>query len=111
MQINSNKKYNQIPVKLNSVEIKFDLPCVRSIRHQSNLCKTWFTLIAVVRWLHFRMDCITSLFLTVVTAIAVMTSQHAGEKTCVGLVVGNCMQLKWTNDMGGTTIVTSSRKF
>ena len=33
----------------------------------------------MVRWLHFRMDCITSLFLTVVTAIAVMTSQHAGE--------------------------------
>ena len=36
------------------------------------------------------MDCIKSLFLTVVTAIAVMTSQHAGEKRYVGLVVGSC---------------------
>ena len=55
------------------------LICVPFIRHQDNLTKTWFVSIGVVRWLHFRMDCITSLFLTVVTAIAVMTSQHAGE--------------------------------
>ncbi|XP_078376964.1 ATP-binding cassette sub-family C member 4-like [Oculina patagonica] len=59
-------------------------------RHQDNLAKTWFVSIAVVRWLHFRMDCITSLFLTAVTAIAVMTSQHAG---LTGLAIIYCMDL------------------
>ena len=63
------------------------LICVHFIRLQDNLTKTSFVSIAVVRWLHFRMDCITSLFLTAVTAIAVMTSQHAGEEMIINILV------------------------
>lgn len=47
-------------------------------------------LIGVARWVHFRMDCITFLLLTVVTAIAVMTSQHAG---LIALAIIYCMAL------------------